>query len=109
MLRFAGDVGAHACKIVAFSKLRTRPVLRRTRTTQREFWIAGRLGINKITLRYGDASPRTEKAQRIYADEAQPSDLMFAANRRGKSKEHPLRFACRDAIHRCMSDAQTRP
>src|SRR6266404_9016548 len=98
MLRLAGDVGAHARKIVAFSKVWPRPVLRRPRTAQWKIWITGRLGINKIALRYRDASPRTEKPQRIHAGEAQPSDLMFAASRRAKSKHHPHRFAGRDVV-----------
>src|SRR5260370_34553306 len=51
-----------------------------------------------ISRRYGTASPSTEKAQWIYDDEEQPSDLMFDASLRGKSKDHPRRFACRDVI-----------
>src|SRR4029453_4439707 len=98
MLRLAGDVGAHAREIVAFSKVRPRPVLRRTRAARREVWITDRLGIHKIALRYRDASRRAEKPQRIHAGEAQPSDLVFAPSGRAKSKDHPRRFAGRNVV-----------
>jgi hypothetical protein len=98
-LRLARHVGAYSGKVIAFAKVRLWPAMWRTRATQRELRVSGRLGIHNVPLGGRKLFYDADKTERINTRHAQCSYFMFAALSRGKSKRNTRGFACWDPIY----------